>query len=246
VIVVIGGGVAGLAAARALAAHGGPYLVLEREAEPGGLCRSIRAGGYTFDMSGHFLHTSDPAMRKRVLALPGVAWGTVNRDAGVWLRGRLTPYPFQVHLAGHDPAFVRRCLRDFARERVREAAGGEPDAPKHFAEWLERRFGRAMCRAFFFPYNRKMWRVPLEEMGYEWTDWSVPVPRFEDLLAGARGELCFGMGYNPSFLYPRRGGMGAFVRALAGPVTDRLRTGVGVERLDLRRREIRTDRKSVV
>ncbi|MCL5966797.1 MAG: FAD-dependent oxidoreductase [Deltaproteobacteria bacterium] len=34
-IVVIGGGVAGLAAARTLAAQRAPYLVLEREAEPG-------------------------------------------------------------------------------------------------------------------------------------------------------------------------------------------------------------------
>ncbi|MCL5966595.1 MAG: FAD-dependent oxidoreductase, partial [Deltaproteobacteria bacterium] len=156
------------------------------------------------------------------------------------LRGRLTPYPFQVHLAGHEKAFVRRCLRDFARERIREAVEGEGTAPKHFAEWLLRRFGGAMCRAFFFPYNEKMWRWPLTAMTYEWTDWSVPVPRFEDLLAGTRGELRSGMGYNPTFLYPRRGGMGAFVSALAGPVAGRLRTGTRAERLDLGRREIRT------
>jgi protoporphyrinogen oxidase len=97
-----------------------------------------------------------------------------------------------------------------------------------------------MCRSFFFPYNRKMWCAPPEEMTYEWTSWSVPVPRFEDLLAGARGECREGMGYNATFRYPVRGGIGALPRALARPLGDRVRTGVGATRVDLRRKIVHT------
>jgi protoporphyrinogen oxidase len=238
-ILVLGAGVTGLAAARTLDAAGADFRMLEREPEPGGWCRSIRAGRYTFDMSGHFLHVSDPAMRDWIRGVPGVPWRTIARDARVWLRGKLTPYPFQVHLKGHDPGFVTRCLTDFARERIRDAALGERPA-EHFAGWLRQRFGKTMCDAFFFPYNRKMWRTPLSRLGTGWTGWSIPIPRFEDLLAGASGETRQGMGYNASFLYPARGGIGALPRAMARPLGTRLRTGVEVSRIDLRRKTVHT------
>jgi len=77
-------------------------------------------------------------------------------------------------------------------------------------------------------------------MTCEWTGWSVPVPRFEDLLAGARGEARQGMGYNASFLYPRRGGIGALPRALARPLRGRIRTGAAALALDLSRQVVST------
>lgn len=238
-IVIFGGGITGLAAAHALAKDGEEFLVLEKEAETGGHCRSIVAGRYSFDRSGHFLHSSDAAVLDWILRIPGIAWREVARDARVWLRGKLTPYPFQANLKGHDPAFVRRCLADFATERIREAVDGVgPDGD--FAAWLLARFGKKMCRSFFFPYNRKMWRTPLEEMEAGWTGWSVPVPRFEELLAGVRGQSRDGMGYNATFRYPRRGGIGALPRALSRPLGDRVRTSAGVTRVDLRRKAVHT------
>ncbi len=238
-IVVLGGGVTGLAAARTLSEAGAEFLVLEKEDEPGGHCRSIAAGRYTFDLSGHFLHVSDAGRRARLLALPGVPWTEVARDARIRLRGRMTPYPFQANLAGHDPAFVTRCLAGFAAERIREAVRGAC-TPKDFAGWLRSRFGAPMCRAFFYPYNRKMWRTPLRTMTTEWTDWSVPVPDLSDLLAGARGTARQGMGYNATFLYPREGGIGTLVRALAAPLGGRIATGTAAASVDLSRRIVRT------
>ena len=238
-IIVLGGGVTGLAAAGALAAAGEEFLVLEKEEEPGGQCRSIAAGAYAFDRSGHFLHTAEPAMRDWILGLPGISWKETARDARVFLRGRLTPYPFQANLHGHDPAFVARCLAGFTAARIRAAVGGGREED-NFAAWLLARFGREMCGAFFFPYNRKMWRARLEEMTSEWTGWSVPVPRFEDLLAGARGEERREMGYNAAFFYPRRGGIAALPRALARASRGRIRTGTAAAALDLSRRVVRT------
>lgn len=238
-IVVLGGGITGLAAAGSLSGAGKECVVLERETEAGGHCRSCTAGNYTFDRSGHFLHSSDPETASWIQALPGVSWLEKERDARVWLRGTLTPYPFQANLHGHSPEFVRRCLSDFAAERIREAVRGERP-PRHFSEWLRSRFGREMCRAFFFPYNRKMWRTPLSRMGTEWTGWSVPVPRFEELLAGARGEARKGIGYNAFFRYPSSGGIGALPSALERRIAGKVRTGTDVVEIDLRRKVART------
>ncbi len=244
-IVVLGAGITGLAAARALEDAGEEYLVFERDPEPGGYCRSLFTGGYRFDMSGHFLHSSDPGTLAWILGLPGVSWEEKKRDARIWLRDTLTPYPFQANLKGHAPDFAAKCLRGFAAERIREALSGTP-APANLAEWLRSRFGNEMYRSFFLPYNRKMWCMPLERMGYEWTSWSVPVPRFEDLLAGARGETREGLGYNATFYYPRRGGIGALPRALARTLGDRVRTGVRAVRVDLRRKAVHTSDGKIV
>ena len=46
-IVIIGGGLAGLSTAYHLG--DAPHMVLEAEAEPGGLCRSREVDGFVFD-----------------------------------------------------------------------------------------------------------------------------------------------------------------------------------------------------
>ncbi|MBU2615156.1 MAG: FAD-dependent oxidoreductase, partial [Elusimicrobia bacterium] len=51
--IIIGGGISGLAAAYHLK---NDYIIFEKENTAGGLCRSIKTGGFTFDYSGHFLH----------------------------------------------------------------------------------------------------------------------------------------------------------------------------------------------
>ena len=50
---IIGAGVSGLAAAHAL---GGDYLIVEKENEVGGYCRTIRKAGFVWDYAGHFFH----------------------------------------------------------------------------------------------------------------------------------------------------------------------------------------------
>ena len=63
--VILGAGLAGLSTAVHLRRAGyRRYALVEREARPGGLCRSETRDGYTFDYTGHFLHLNDPAIRR--------------------------------------------------------------------------------------------------------------------------------------------------------------------------------------
>lgn len=237
-IVILGAGVTGLAAASELLERKAPYLLLERESEPGGLCRSRRVDGFTFDMSGHFLHLSGPPGAGLPASFDPRILRPVTRDARVRIGRTETPYPFQAHLRGHPARLVRAILRDFAACRIAEATGDRRE-PRHFREWLLGTFGEAMCRAFFFPYNAKMWRAPLEEMDCAWARWAVPVPRFEDLLAGLRGDAArTTYGYNARFYYPREGGMGTLVARMAAPHASRIRVGARAAGIRLRRREV--------
>mgnify|MGYP001430286085 CR=1 FL=1 len=56
---IIGAGVSGLATANFLP-PGAQWEILEREAEPGGYCRTVQKDGFVWDYSGHFFHFRHP------------------------------------------------------------------------------------------------------------------------------------------------------------------------------------------
>ena len=70
-VVILGAGPAGLGAAWALAGSGARVVVLEREPEVGGLCRTHAREGYRFDMGGHRFITADRPLLDRVTRLMG-------------------------------------------------------------------------------------------------------------------------------------------------------------------------------
>jgi len=55
-VIVLGAGLAGLSAAWHLQRQGIDCRVFEKEPEVGGLCRSKKILGFTFDYDGHLLH----------------------------------------------------------------------------------------------------------------------------------------------------------------------------------------------
>ncbi|MCA9711947.1 MAG: NAD(P)-binding protein, partial [Myxococcales bacterium] len=63
-VVILGAGLTGLSTALHL--RGRPYLIAEREQRVGGKARSERRDGYTFDLTGHWLHLRDDGVRALV------------------------------------------------------------------------------------------------------------------------------------------------------------------------------------
>ena len=86
-IVIVGAGLAGLSTAYHLAEI--PYRLYEREAEVGGLCRSYRKDGFTFDYTGHLLHFRQPEIKALVERLLAGQLDTHRRSA-VILRDAVT------------------------------------------------------------------------------------------------------------------------------------------------------------
>ena len=122
---IIGGGLAGLSAAWHL---GRAATLLEASPTVGGLCRSYRREGYTFDVSGHLLHFRRPEIRRFVAArIPG-ALARHRRRAFVHFQGRLVHYPFQAHLFELPAARARRVSPRLLRGRGGE--GGRARRPR--------------------------------------------------------------------------------------------------------------------
>lgn len=210
-ILVAGAGLAGLSFAR----HMGPgCLVIEREAGPGGLATTTWERGYGFDRTGHLLHLRDSSIRRWVMRLLGDGMERLERRSRIWSHGVYTRYPFQANTFGLPPKVAFECLMGFVEAKQKAGAG----PVRSFEEFIHRHFGKGFAHHFMIPYNRKIWGVHPREMSPAWCDRFVPVPELEDVLAGAVGMHERRLGYNASFLYPRRG---------IGLLTERIALEVG-------------------
>ncbi|MGH9866846.1 MAG: protoporphyrinogen/coproporphyrinogen oxidase [Candidatus Polarisedimenticolia bacterium] len=234
-ILILGGGLTGLSAALHLQ-DSSETRVLEREERPGGLCRSFTQDGFTFDLTGHLLHLRRPEIRDLVMRLvPEERFERIDRRAFIHSQGVLTPYPFQVNTHGLPPEVVAECLLGFI-EAAREAAPSSQEAAGlSFRRWVLKTFGTGIARHFMFPYNEKLWLCDLDEMTCEWASWSIPRPSLKDVVEGALGLSRAAFGYNPSFFYPKAGGIEVLPAALASRVRN-VSCGSLVERVDVRRR----------
>jgi protoporphyrinogen oxidase len=87
-----------------------------------------------------------------------------------------------------------------------------------------------------FPYNRKLWKFPLDRLTTHWMGRFVPRPDLRKVLEGALRKTTSASGYNATFLYPDEGGISILPRALAAGLSN-LWKGAGLKRLDLERRQ---------
>ena len=95
-LVICGGGLAGLAAGRALVRAGRRVVVFEREAQVGGLARTLEHRGQRFDLGGHRLLTDSARVRELVREAVHEPLLAVPRASKILLGGRYVDYPLRL------------------------------------------------------------------------------------------------------------------------------------------------------
>lgn len=240
-ILIIGAGLTGLSTAYYLRER--DYLIFERETEVGGLCRSLRIGGFTFDYTGHLLHFKNSYVKNLIDEILPHAIAFHRRDSRVYTHARYIKYPFQANLNGLPKAIARECMmgyikawaqREFSEARTKSHAGDPPNLgneeklnQSNFQQWVVENFGHGIARHFFLPYNQKLWRRPLVELSSSWASAMIPLPDLKGTLLGYFGRGCDGYGYNPTFYYPKADGIDLLPRAFLKKVKNiKLRTEV--------------------
>lgn len=214
-VVILGAGLTGLSTALHLLETGtSPFLLVERASRVGGKARSERRDGYTFDITGHWLHLRDERVKALVDRLfDGGDLVEIERKTAIYSHGVMLAYPFQANLHGLPLEVVKECLVGFVE--AREAAA-RPDAkePETFEAFAVARFGKGIARHFFVPYNTKLWGTHPDNLTASWVSRFVPVPDVEQVIAGSIGLTQEGLGYNARFKYPKAGGIDALPNAL--------------------------------
>ncbi len=219
-IVIIGAGPCGLGAAWQLKQLGvSSFHVYEAQGHVGGLASTIRdEKGFTWDIGGHVLHTTDASMKQFFLDLRGVEYKTYARNAFVFIDGMRFPYPIQ-HSVSSLPSKIQRTFV-VAKQAIQKTK----TIPTSFYDWILKQFGKELAAYFFFPYNRKMWKYPLTNMAWQWAD--IRIAKKEQQK---KGET---WGRNATFLVPTTGGVGAIWKAMAKELASHITLSKNVVSID--------------
>jgi protoporphyrinogen oxidase len=231
-VAILGAGLTGMSAALSLDQAKVPYRIFEKLDQPGGHAVTITERGYRFDRTGHLLHLRDPEMRARVLEWLGGEHELIQRRSVIWSNGVYTRYPFQANTFGLPPDVAYACVYGFLQAHFAR----ERPEPRNFEEFCLAHFGEGISRHFMIPYNSRLWGVHPREITSDWCRRFVPLPKLEDVIAGAVGKNDRELGYNTSFVYPRRG-IGELSNAMHARLP-RIELGRAPERLELRARRL--------
>jgi protoporphyrinogen oxidase len=234
---ILGAGPSGLTLAHSLIKNGVSrehILVLEANAEAGGLCRSQEVDGAPLDIGGgHFLDVR----KKNVLDfifqfMPADEWDSYQRVAKILLRGQEIDHPLEGNLWQFEKADQVEYLESIARTG---SVAGDP-MPESFEDWVRWKLGERIAEEYMLPYNRKIWSMDLESLGTYWL-YKLPDVSFRDTLRSCLEGKPFGaLPAHGTFLYPKRHGYGEVWKRMGVALGDRLITDCPVTSIDLESR----------
>lgn len=164
-IYILGAGPAGLAAAYTLTQQGYPVVVVERDAQVGGLAKSIEYKGFILDYGPHRFYTKLAPVLKLWNGVLGDEQVAVNRLTRIYYGGKYFSYPLkarQVLVAlGLSESFQILLSYLWARLFPKRETN-------NFAEWVTDKFGKRLFEIFFKGYTEKLWGISCTEISTDW------------------------------------------------------------------------------
>ena len=229
---ILGAGPAGLTFANCLLQKGeDSFLVLEKESEAGGLCRSAEVDGSPFDIGGgHFLDVRRPHVNEFLFKfMPEEEWDKYDRDSRIRIGENETGHPFEANIWQMDLESQVRYLKSIA------VAGCNlgTEMPEGFYDWISWKLGDKIAEDYMIPYNQKMFNKELEELGTYWLE-KLPNVSFEETLMSCLTKKAYGtQPGHAQFYYPKKYGYGELWLRMANALGDRIKYNSSVCAIDL-------------
>ncbi|MBD5634109.1 MAG: NAD(P)-binding protein [Candidatus Eremiobacteraeota bacterium] len=253
-VAILGSGPCGLGAAWRLSQEPSEsrpaFVIVDRNASPGGSASSFTTPeGFVFDYGGHVLYPHEHYSGFAALLDELVPeWFESKPVRGVWMDGRLIPYPLQRNLHRLQPGKLLVAMLGLLRVRLREVTRRKQSpGPNDLERYLQNQFGRGLTRIALAPLNRKMWAYEPSELGSGWT--SQRSGSSAPNVSGARVRETVrsiftrrdNLGWSEStrVRYPALGGSGSIWTALADRVRDHRIDGEQIVGIDERKKLIR-------
>lgn len=191
---IIGAGISGLTFAHYIKKD---YLIIEKEPEIGGYCRSIKRNGFTWDYAGHFFHFNTDEFKN--LFLKQLSKNEIiynEKCTKILYKSKFINFPFQTHIHELEKEEFIDCLYDLFNKK-------EKSKYDNFLDMLYGKFGKSIVDKFLKPYNEKLYAIDLVQLDVEAMGRFFPYADKETIIKNMKENTI--MSYNNSFLYPRNG-----------------------------------------
>lgn len=246
-IAVIGGGLAGLAAARALVSAGIDAHVLEARSRPGGVIGTTRSDGFVREHAASSFLGGAPRGALALCEELGVEVERASpaaRRRWIYIDGKLRAVPRNPLQLVRSDLLTWRGKLDLVREPLRGSRASGDESMHAFAA---RRFGAEAARAIVAPFVTGVFAADAHDISL-----AAGFPRLAALEAN--GGLVRGIARQttrglvkrafdaiqgkpprrtpPRGLWAPRGGLGALIDALAAKLGGRIRFGAPVARIE--------------
>lgn len=236
---ILGAGPAGLTFANRLKENGeSSFLVLEREAVAGGLCRSVEVDGAPFDIGGgHFLDVRRPKVNEFLFGfMPEEEWNRFTRDSRISVNGNMVNHPIEAN--------IWQMKLDDQVEYLKSIASAGCNVgtvmPESFVDWIYWKLGDRVAQDYMIPYNQKMFSKELDQLGTYWLD-KLPNVSFEDTLRSCLNHKAYGkQPGHAEFYYPKKYGYGELWLRMADAIKGQIEYGKAVKSIDFNGHEVCT------
>lgn len=185
-----------------------PYEILEKSNEPGGHAGSFIDQKYTFDYGPHIMFSKNKeVLNFMIRSLKGNVHKCL-RNNKISFKNSLIRYPFENDLKSLPLEDNYECLYTFLFNPYKK----KYSKPKNLEQWLLKNFGKGICKHYLFPYNRKVWNIPVKKLSMIWVG-RIPNPPAEDIIKSSIGFKTEGYLHQLYYYYPLKGGYQALSRA---------------------------------
>lgn len=192
---IIGAGVSGISYANFTSRD---FIIVEKEHEPGGYCRTIKRNGYVWDYSGHFFHFQYPELEKYVCKnIVPEDLVRVKKHTQIYYKDKYVDFPFQKNIHQLDKEEFIDCLYDLFTAKNHNYAT--------FKEMVYANLGKSIAEKFLIPYNEKLYACDLDLLDMNAMGRFFPKVNKEDIILNFRSQE--DTSYNSYFTYPRGGAM---------------------------------------
>ena len=199
---IIGAGISGLTFANYIKDD---YLILEKESEVGGYCRTIKKGDFIWDYAGHFFHFKTDEFKK--LFIDNVDKNDIihkDKCTKILYKNSFIDYPFQTNIHQLEKQDFIDCLYDLFNKTEKENYD-------NFLDMLYGKFGQSIVEKFLRPYNEKLYACDLRTLDTDAMGRFFPYADIKQIINNMKASK--DSSYNNTFLYPKNGA-GSFIDIL--------------------------------
>ena len=162
-IAILGAGLTGIELGRRLKESGEDFIILEKEPQIGGICRTNKTGDYYWDFAVHAMYSRHMEIIDYYNSLP-LDYEYLDRNVKIFHTGEdgkrhILDYPFETGIKDLPPKHKLICIYGYLSARTKDKK-----SYSNLEEWINNRLGEGIARYFMIPYNKKIWNCKLSEI----------------------------------------------------------------------------------